>query len=795
MGCCGCCSASAIDPKEAIAKVREENPEILIEGEEFEYAFAFMRDQVYFTTFRILVKDKQGFTGSSVCWQTIPYSSIKAFYTETAGSFDPDVELGYFPSGISQGVFERYSEMASQCMKVSFKKDGCDLFALQRMLNQKIFTPGGAPIEVAPQPEGMDDGSKFSKFVDLIGGDSRAVDPKIVEAQLKSDPPILLPDETVDMAFRCGRDTVCLTSRRVLKMDVKGITGKRVNYMSYLWSTFKAFAVETTGFLIDRDCEMKLWTSISHTHENKFSMDLRNSSTDIMAIQRYFSDKILGQDEAPPSAEADSRAGQKDSGAGWQGWLCGDMRQIDSVEANRMFHEETPILQGSETCEMAFKAARDMMLFTTKRLVMIDPQGLTGKKVSFTSIPWKNVQAFAVCSAGSFIDKDSEFMIWTDIFYDDRTDTEEYEVEGDDGAETQTRTIWLPEPGLSYIQQDFQKDKVDLTAIGRYLASRCAVLGSQSSQPPTPMPDGLLNATEPGLLEKFISFLGSDYRQVDPAEMDANLHNDCCMALPDEKVQMAWVCGRDTVIFTTHRAMKIDTQGFTGKRVLYLSLPYSKLKAYQVESAGSFDLDAQMKLTIKSPWYNTEDEGLKIDFNKGRSDIIAIQKFLSEQVIGNADGTSAVPRDMLPEQPEGLIGQFLSWLGDDYKQIPRDEVTQKLRSDPAILLPDEEVDIAFKCGRDMIIFTTKRYMKIDTQGWSGQRVVYQTMPYRSMTCFQVTGAASHCFDQDAEILMYTDAGDRGLDVKKAQGDIMQVYTLLNKKCIMDRISAGSSDRI
>jgi len=613
----------------------------------------------------------------------------------------------------------------------------------------------------------------MSSFMDVLGGDAKAIDPKIVEKQLKVDPPILLADEEVDMAFKCGRDTVALTKCRVLVMDVKGLTGKRVNYMTYLWSSFKAFSTETCGSFFDRDSEIKFWTSISHTNQNKFGMDLRNSSTDIVAIQRYLSDMILGQDEAPPSAQASAAEGQVDAGGGWQAWL-GDSRQVDAVEANRTFHEKQPILQGSETCEMAFKAHRDMILFTTKRIVLIDPQSL-GKKVSYTSVPWGSVQAFAVCSPGSFLDKDSEMMIWTDIFYDDHT-------EGEDD-----KTTWVADPGLSEISVNFQKDKVDLQAIGRYLASRCSKLGSKSSVPGGVVEKGLLSTRDPGLLEGFISFLGSDYRQVDPNEMDAKLQNDCCMGLPDEKVQAAFVCGRDTVLLTTHRALKIDVQGFTGKSVLYLSLPWTKVKDYMVESAGSWDMDAKMCLYIKSAWYNREHgPGLEIDFSKGRSDTVAIQKFISEQVIGNADGTSALPREILSEQPEGAIGSFLSWLGDDNKQIPREEATEKFKSDPAILLPDEDVDIAFKCGRDYILFTTKRYIRVDVQGWTGKKVAYWSTPYKAVPCFEVTGAAANPFDQDAEIKLNKDIGTAAFDVKKNQGDIMSVYTFLNKKCVLDR---------
>lgn len=786
MGCC--CGASAIDPNEALSTVREEAPEILIDGEDFKFAFAFTRDQVYFTSHRVLVKDKQGFTGSSVAWRTVPYTAIKAFYVKTAGSLDMDMEIGFWPSGLSQGDFARDSMMPSQRIEISFKKDGgVDIFALQRLLNEKIFQVDCATVEVAPQPEGMADGGGLNNLVDLLGGDARAIDPKMVETQLRADPPILLPDEVVDMAFKCGRDTTCFTSRRLLRIDVQGLTGKKVMYLSYLWSHIKAFAVETPGAFLDRDCEIKIWNGISHIAENVIGMDLRNSSTDIMAIQRYLSDRVLGQDTEPPSAEAGAGEGQgqEDSGGGWRAWLCGDMRQLDAAETNRKFHEEVQLLQGCETCEMAFKGARDMVLFTTKRMVLIDPQGITGKKIEYKSIPWGCVQAFGLQSPGAFLDKDSEMLIWTDIYYSYHTEEEEYAS----GDETQTRTIYIPDPGQSHFSVDFQKDKVDLEAVGRYLATRCAKLGSQSSVPPTETPAELLGTDhgEASGIEKFIGRLGDDYRQCDPDELDEQLHGDCSMLLPDEKVQMGFVCGRDTVILTSHRAMKIDKQGFTGKKVLYLSLPWTKIKAYEVESAGTWDLDAEMRLTIKSPWYNKwHGCGLDIDFSKGRCDVIALNRYISAQIIGAADGTSAVPREILPDQPEGMVGEFLSWLGDDYKSIPREEATEKFKNSPAILLDDETVDISYKCGRDFVLFTTKRYIKIDTQGLTGNKVSYKSLPYKSMSCYEVSGAASHPFDRDAEVYLHSDAGKVSIDVKKDQGDIMATYTLMNKKCIIDK---------
>merc|ERR1719502_1925388 len=260
--------------------------------------------------------------------------------------------------------------------------------------------------------------------------------------------------------------------------------------------------------------------------------------------------------------------------------------------------------------------------------------------------------------------------------------------------------------------------------------------------------------SEPGLLEQFVSWLGDDFRAVDPEELDAKLRGDASMLLPDETVQMGFVCGRDTVIFTTHRAMKIDKQGFTGNKVLYLSLPWTKIKQYSLTSAGTWDLDAEMALTIKAPWYNRDvGAGLNLDFARGRCDVRALNSYISAQVIGAADGTSTVPREIFPPAPEGLVGEM--------------------------------VEIAFKCGKDFYMATTKRWIKVDVASKDRSKVLVESVPIASVPCFNVTTAAKNIFDNDAEIRLLTHTGAWGFDVKKDRGDIMSTYTIMNKKCVLN----------
>lgn len=73
--------------------------------------------------------------------------------------------------------------------------------------------------------------------------------------------------------------------------------------------------------------------------------------------------------------------------------------------------ELKPILTDSENINAAFKLIRDLIVFTDKRLIMVDKQGITGKKIEYHSIPYKSISHFSVETAGRF-DLDAELKIW-----------------------------------------------------------------------------------------------------------------------------------------------------------------------------------------------------------------------------------------------------------------------------------------------------------------------------------------------------------------------------------------------
>ena len=70
-----------------------------------------------------------------------------------------------------------------------------------------------------------------------------------------------------------------------------------------------------------------------------------------------------------------------------------------------------PIFVPGEQIIQSFRGIRDGVVFTNKRIIAINVQGLTGKKKDFTSLPYSRIQAFSVETAGVF-DMDSELDLW-----------------------------------------------------------------------------------------------------------------------------------------------------------------------------------------------------------------------------------------------------------------------------------------------------------------------------------------------------------------------------------------------
>ena len=71
----------------------------------------------------------------------------------------------------------------------------------------------------------------------------------------------------------------------------------------------------------------------------------------------------------------------------------------------------SPMFVPGEEIVQSFRGIRDGVVFTNKRIFAINVQGITGKKKDFTSLPYSNIQAFSVETAG-VLDLDSELDLW-----------------------------------------------------------------------------------------------------------------------------------------------------------------------------------------------------------------------------------------------------------------------------------------------------------------------------------------------------------------------------------------------
>jgi hypothetical protein len=69
------------------------------------------------------------------------------------------------------------------------------------------------------------------------------------------------------------------------------------------------------------------------------------------------------------------------------------------------------LLAEGEHIEIGFKLIRDVFIFTNKRLILVDKQGITGSKVEYLSIAYKSISRFSVQTSGHF-DLDAELRIW-----------------------------------------------------------------------------------------------------------------------------------------------------------------------------------------------------------------------------------------------------------------------------------------------------------------------------------------------------------------------------------------------
>lgn len=88
--------------------------------------------------------------------------------------------------------------------------------------------------------------------------------------------------------------------------------------------------------------------------------------------------------------------------------LLGHASEADVADVERNIER---ILADDERVERAFQLIRDLLIFTNRRFIVIDRQGVTGKKTQYHSVPYRAITSFSVETAGH-LDLEAELKIW-----------------------------------------------------------------------------------------------------------------------------------------------------------------------------------------------------------------------------------------------------------------------------------------------------------------------------------------------------------------------------------------------
>ena len=93
------------------------------------------------------------------------------------------------------------------------------------------------------------------------------------------------------------------------------------------------------------------------------------------------------------------------------GLLDGLLGNASEIDAAKLEAEFSKVLAAGEKVEKAYQLIRDLFVFTDKRLILVDKQGVTGSKIEYHSLPYRAITHFSIETGGHF-DLDAELKVW-----------------------------------------------------------------------------------------------------------------------------------------------------------------------------------------------------------------------------------------------------------------------------------------------------------------------------------------------------------------------------------------------
>lgn len=454
------------------------------------------------------------------------------------------------------------------------------------------------------------------------------------------------------------------------------------------------------------------------------------------------------------------------------------------------------------------------------------------KKTSYLSIPYGSISHFAIQTPGGgigmFKDKDAEMQLWTTASW----------VPGERDANGVQ--ITPPMPSNAYIEQDLAPSKVDLTQIHRLLSEKLLnkpprakwpydpalnfdkMVSEASNEAPQtagaiPMKAKIEN--DGGFFGKLGSMFSNNYQVLDAPFMEKQF-KDNRMLQEDEQVAYAFNCGRDILMLTTKRIFLSDSQGWSGKKVQYLSIPYSTVCNFGCITASKFDSDTEMYFDLGGQWntgggiipkLNEEvSSRVTFDLKKINIDMSEIFYFLSDRLILHRGDNSQFKDLPIPKQPaksmndggNNKITQFMSFFdGNNMSQLTDAECADNTNLlSGTFLLPGETIEIGFRKKKDLILFTNLRLLSIDHQkqmmGLLGAKYVYESTSWESIQGFGQTSAGG-MFDTDSEMWLFREGPSScyDWDIRKGAADINQINKWINDKIFIKRKNANRVTRL
>ncbi|NQW16212.1 MAG: PH domain-containing protein [Chloroflexi bacterium] len=93
------------------------------------------------------------------------------------------------------------------------------------------------------------------------------------------------------------------------------------------------------------------------------------------------------------------------------GLISGMFGHATDVDITELQDDFGSLLIQDESIITAYRLVRDLIIFTEHRLILVDKQGLTGRKSDYATIPYNSIIRFSMETAG-FMDHDAELRLW-----------------------------------------------------------------------------------------------------------------------------------------------------------------------------------------------------------------------------------------------------------------------------------------------------------------------------------------------------------------------------------------------